>query len=734
MAPKADFDQWVRNWIADEKAKGRKCFDVKKSGNSYYVYFQTTRYNAELKKREKVSGYLGKLVEGIGLVEPDTYSSDDDENVTPARYGLGIDTGGTFTDAVIVDLDDYSVVAKRKSPTTHDDISKGLFSSVRAVFEASDITPKDISLVGISTTLATNSVLEGHGGQVGLILIGWEPDEGVSFGEKACVTIRGGFDSKGRAVHAMSDAEAKAAVEKVSKGVDAIAVSGFFAVANPSQEKRLKEIAKETTDLPVITGHELSAALGIDMRAETAVLNGKLIPIVSKFFDNVEKTFRKMGVEAPIMAYKGDGSVMSLDEARTYPVETILSGPAASAVGGRVLSGLDDCVIVDIGGTSTDIAVMDEGFPQIQYEGAAIGGWRTRVKAVDMYTVALGGDSRISLNDRKFTIGPDRVVPISTLTVDHPEIVPKMMHNEIYDYYTANDVSTRDMTDKERRIYESVRGKGPLDVMAVMNATEGLWIIDAELRSLTRMGALTAASITPTDVMVYLGKFESGNREGAEAAVYAMAESQGMETMQLARLLFEEIKMKVSEAVMTKLLNDDMGSWEEDGAKRLVRKMTSLSRNRTVDLLPKLNVPIVGIGAPAAHMMEDIGERFGTKAVFSENFDVGNAIGAVSSKISESLVAIIQPTVDNRYTAAIPFMGTTYYSHRDTAIAAAKKCLEDYLSTKVRRSGGTNVKTLSRARTYYSSEGRYGGWDELATTINFIEVTSRAVGDPPQRT
>ena len=166
----SEFDQWVQDWIKREKEAGRKCFEVKKSGNNYYVYFQSTRYNAETKKREKVSGYLGKLVEGEGLIEPDTYS-EDDEKSSVARYGLGIDTGGTFTDAVIVDLDDYSVVVKKKSPTTHHDLSIGLYNAVDAVFRSTDIRPSDISLVGISTTLATNSILEGSGGEVGLILI-----------------------------------------------------------------------------------------------------------------------------------------------------------------------------------------------------------------------------------------------------------------------------------------------------------------------------------------------------------------------------------------------------------------------------------------------------------------------------------------------------------------------------------------------------------------------------------
>lgn len=733
MKAKKEFEQWVLDWIVDEKAKGRKCFDVKRSGNSYYVYYQTTRYNAETKKREKVSGYLGKLVQGIGIVEPDSSdSSFGKEEVSAVRYGLGVDTGGTYTDAVIVDLDEMSVVAKRKSPTTHDDLSIGLYQSVEAVFKSCDVRPEDISLVGISTTLATNSVLESAGGEVGLLLIGWSPMGEVSFGEKHQVFVKGGFDQKGRAIETMNEKEVRDAIKKISKGVNAIAISGLFAVTNPSQEKKAKEIAREMTGLPTVAGHELSAALGIDLRAETAVLNGKLIPEVSKFFDNVERTFKEMGVTAPIMAYKGDGSVMSLDEARLFPVETILSGPAASSVGGRMLSDIEDCVVVDIGGTSTDIAVMDDGFPQIKQEGATIGRWRTRVKAVDMYTIALGGDSRIAVKDYRFNIGPDRVIPVSTFANEFPEIVERMMHNNIYDYYVANDsFKTKGFTENEKRVFNALKGKGPKDSMQVRNETDGLWIIDQELHSLAKKGAIRAAAPTPTDVMVFLGKFQNGNVKGAEAAIHAIAETMGMAMNQVAGMLFEEIKSKVSEAVMTKLLDDELGEWKDDSSATLMRKMVSLNRGRGADVLPKLNIPIVGIGAPSAFMMEDIDKRLGTESHFPENHDVGNAVGAVSSKIAESLTAIIQPMVDNRYTASIPFMGTTYHSHRDNAVASAKKAMEEYLSTKIKRSGATNIRTTSRVKTYRAAEGGYGNWDDLATNITFIEVTSRAVGDPP---
>ena len=156
MAGRSDYDDWVKEWIDREKENGRKCFDVKRIGNSYYLYYQTTRYNSETKKREKVSRYIGKLTrDGV-----DENAAKEADYVTQARYGLGVDTGGTFTDAVIVDLDDYSIIAKKKSPTTHDDLSVGLYNSVDAVLSASGIDPSQITSVGISTTLATNSILE----------------------------------------------------------------------------------------------------------------------------------------------------------------------------------------------------------------------------------------------------------------------------------------------------------------------------------------------------------------------------------------------------------------------------------------------------------------------------------------------------------------------------------------------------------------------------------------------
>ncbi len=732
----SEFDQWVQDWIKREKEAGRKCFEVKKSGNNYYVYFQSTRYNAETKKREKVSGYLGKLVEGEGLIEPDTYS-EDDEKASVARYGLGIDTGGTFTDAVIVDLDDYSVVAKKKSPTTHQDLSIGLYNSVDAVFRSTDIRPSDISLVGISTTLATNSILEGSGGEVGLILIGWNPMEPVNFGEKKQVIIKGGCDSKGRQIAAMSKDEVLAALDSMKGEVDAIAISGLFANMNPSQEKKVKELASSYTGLPTVAGHELSAVLGIDTRAETAVLNAKLIPAVKKFFDDVEATFRKKGIDAPIMAYKGDGSVMTLDQARLYPVETILSGPAASSMGGKILSGYEDCVIVDIGGTSTDIAIMEGGFPQIQFNGASVGRWRTRVKAVDMYTVALGGDSRIRLDGNKVLIGPERVQPLCRLAEEHPEVVGKIMHTDIYDYYEAvDDYDLQVLTEKEQRIYDSMVGKGPLSEMEAKNEVEGLWAIDDELRSLVTKGALVLSSLTPTDIMVHDGSFKLGNKDGSRAGVHAVGEKLGMTERQVSRFIFDEVKEKVAEAVMSKMLDDQMFDWRDKGSELILRRMLTLHHGGSLmNMRPSFEIPVVGVGAPSRYMMADLDKRLGAEVIFPDNNDVGNAVGAVCSKISESLSGNVIPTPDYRFLTTVPFIGSSYHVHIGSAISSAQRSLESYLENKLKAAGAKNVVTSSKIKTYMASEGGIGDYTDegLTGTVNYVEVISRAIGDPPER-
>ena len=734
MTKREDYAQWVQDWISEEKAKGRKCFDVRMVGNGYYVYYQTTRYNPDTKKREKISSYIGKLVKDEGLIRSD--GKEESDIVTNVRYGLGIDTGGTFTDAVLIDLDDFSVIAKKKSPTTHHDLSIGLYNSVDAVLSATDIDPSEIVSVGISTTLATNSVLEGRGGKVGLILIGWDPIQEIDFGEEKHVFVKGGYDVRGRAKSSMSLQEVTDAINSISEDVDAIAISGLFANVNATQERKVKELAMKLTGKPTVAGHELSAELGIGLRAETAVLNGKLIPIVSKFFDDVQKTFNEKGIKAPIMVYKGDGSVMTIEQAKLYPVQTILSGPAASSMGGKILSDLDDFVMVDIGGTSTDIAVMEEGFPQIQFMGAEIGEWRTRVKAVDMHTIALGGDSRITLVENRFTFGPMKVIPLCTFTERYPEIIESIMHTDVYDYYILReDCDLTKLDEREMKIVDGMRDKGPMSYMDVMNSADGLWNITDDLNHLVNKRIVEMSSMTPTDLMVYLHMMDFGNYEGAAAGVHAIGEKFGMTEKQAATLMMEEARTQITEAILTKLIDDSMdGHWKNRETGMFLRRMASSHQTEgPFQMIPSLNVPIVGVGAPSRWLMEDVGTRLGTSILFPENNDVGNAIGAVSSKVVESLAAVITPTQDFRYKLEIPYLGPSYYTQINSAISAARSSLEKFLYNEVEKKGGVNITTSCKIKTVMAVEGGVGDWEEtgIARNVNYVEIKCRAVGDPP---
>ena len=666
-----------------------------------------------------------------------------------ARYGLGVDTGGTFTDAVILDLSDYSLIAKAKSPTTHHDLSIGLYESVRKVFDSCDVKPSDISLAGISTTLATNSVLEGKGGDVGLIFIGWDIKKPVNFGEKNQAFIKGGYDSKGKMVEPVNEDEAKEAILRVSKGVDAIAISGLFSVMNPSQERMVKDMAMKLTDLPVIVGTELSSTLGVDERARTAVLNGRLISIVKMFFDGLEKTFRGMGITAPIMVYKGDGSVMSIDKARKYPVESVFSGPAASSVGGRITSGLEDFIMIDIGGTSTDVALVEKGMPEIQKEGANICGWRTHVKAVDMYTVALGGDSLIKLQDMKidlgngivipffslsryksfnFTIGPERVIPLSVFARDNPSVIDKIRRTCICEYYLMiKEPDPENITDRCAKVVTAMRGKGPMNILEIRDASVGLWSIDEEVRYLKDSGYVVLAGLTPSDLMVYRGCFDNGDPEGSRAGISALAEVLRMDRDKLVERLLDMIHSKISEAIMSRLLDERLGNWRSKESMGFMRELISKKKEKGFTLLPRIDVPIVGIGAPTKHLMGDVGERLGTELIFPENGDVGNAIGAVCSKMVASLTAVIQPTEDGGFRVTIPFSGTIYKDRLEDSMAAAQAKLKSMLESELRSDGATNISVMFKSKYFSSSED--GIWSQ--SDIDHADLIARATGDPP---
>lgn len=321
---------------------------------------------------------------------------------------LGVDTGGTYTDAVILERESGNVIRKSKALTTPHNLVLG----IQACLDGLGIGERGprIDLVCLSTTLATNAIVEGRGCDAGLLLIGSVPDGILPVDGFDCV--RGRLDIKGRTVEPVEEKEVAAVLERMRGKHEALAISGYASVRNPAHEQAVGRMAREWLGIPVVFGHDMTMTLGFYERTVTAVLNARLIPIIQRLISAIGDVLARMRIHAPVMVVKGDGSLMRASYALERPVDTILSGPAASLIGGAFLSGCGDAMIVDIGGTTTDIAHVQNGRVRVNEEGAVVAGWRTRVRAADLHTFGLGGDSAICVADnRAIRIGPRKATP-----------------------------------------------------------------------------------------------------------------------------------------------------------------------------------------------------------------------------------------------------------------------------------------------------------------------------------
>lgn len=345
---------------------------------------------------------------------------------------LGVDTGGTYTDAVII-RDEVEVVASAKALTTRADLAIGVGGAVRAVLAQSGVAVDDIALASLSTTLATNALVEGQGGRVALICIGFKERDLETHGlldalnGDPAIVLAGGHNHAGGEAVPLDEAALRAFVAEHGDSVGGFAVAAQFATRNPAHELRAMALVAELTGRPVSASHQLSAKLNGPKRAMTAVLNARLIGMIDRLIGRAEDILREIGVQAPLMVVRGDGALISSAQARERPIETILSGPAASIVGARWMTGADHALVSDIGGTTTDVALLKGGRPAIDPAGAQVGPYRTMVEAVAMRTTGLGGDSEVHFVTEGLvggvTLGPRRVLPVSLLAVDAPEVV-----------------------------------------------------------------------------------------------------------------------------------------------------------------------------------------------------------------------------------------------------------------------------------------------------------------------
>ena len=330
---------------------------------------------------------------------------------------IGVDVGGTNTDAVL--MDNRQVVAKLKTPTT-EDVTSGITTAIKSVLSQTGADTETVASVMIGTTHFTNAIVERrHLEPVGVIRIGlpataalpptiaW-PDDLLEAAGIVTHLVHGGYEFDGRAISEFNPDEVRSAAEDIAaKGIKAVAVSCVFSPVNHDLEDRTADIVAELVPGVTVTKSNEIGRIGLLERENAAILNACLHSLADRTVAAFERAISDLGITAPLYLTQNDGTLMAADFARTFPVLTIASGPTNSMRGAAFLSGLTDAVVVDIGGTTTDVGMLTQGFPREASVAVDIGGVRTNFRMPDVSSIGLGGGSRVDLE--QMTIGPTSV-------------------------------------------------------------------------------------------------------------------------------------------------------------------------------------------------------------------------------------------------------------------------------------------------------------------------------------
>ncbi|MDV0446926.1 hypothetical protein MsAg5_07920 [Methanosarcinaceae archaeon Ag5] len=637
-------------------------------------------------------------------------------------YCLGIDTGGTYTDAVIVDVENQTVLESQKSLTTYPNpiggISKVLDSLSPDYLNA-------VSSIAVSTTLSTNTVLENTGDTAALILIGDEKylktDDSDSTSSKIehYIIVNGGHDGNGDESAPLDTAAIEKFVLAVKDKVSAFAVSSYFSIRNPAHELAAKELITKLTlsdgvSHPVVCGHELAQSLGAYERGVTAYLNAMLLPVTRRFAEAVISEMKRRKISADIKILKCNGAVVGISEAMEKPVESIFSGPTASLLGASFLSKRDTCLMIDVGGTSTDISMMEDGFPDISESGATVGGWKTKVRAIRMETSALGGDSQVWLHSpsvsdlslEKIKLGPRRIIPLCRAAALYPEILSVLGDRIFFDKFRFNEYvqpirffirSGADvaLTPDEQKIYDKI-GDRPTSLHDIL---WGINYLPSEiLSSLVQKKAVYMIGFTPTDVLHVLGDYTEFNAEASAIGARILSSFLEMDSVEFCRQVKKQFAQKMALEIVyfltEKGLSDPSGELPAgkplSDSRSFIRSFLSFKKPYAKF---KVSVPVVMIGGPVQAFVPELNELLDAEFLTPEFFDVGNAVGSLVGKVSKRVeisVRVIQTEskYDLRSKGVLVHYpgGRRAFEYRDDAVAFARETgramIEDYMRSE----------------------------------------------------
>jgi N-methylhydantoinase A/oxoprolinase/acetone carboxylase beta subunit len=717
------------------------------------------------------------------------------------NYALGIDTGGTFTDAVLLNAA-REVVAASKSLTTRFDLAQGIAASL-------DGLPQDllerVDLVSLSTTLTTNSVVEGKGAPVCALLVGYDAQQiktsGLAdlLGVDAIESLSGGHDAAGLPVCTLDEAACRAAIAKHAGRVSAFAISATFAVRNPAHENQVRAWVQAHCDTPVTCGHELASSLGAPRRALTAALNARMISHVKTLIDSVQRTLAARHIDAPLMLVKGDGSLINVQSALQRPVSTVLSGPAASVLGACALSGLDNAIVADMGGTTTDIAVVRGGLPALSFDGAMVGNWRPMIEAVKVYAIGLGGDSEVRLlGGEGMTIGPRRVLPLSLLVHQHPKFLavlqrqqsesPHASQMRFAQALSADSAHLSRLNDSELRAWERLC-RGPVDLEAANMDDRDLARAIARLE---RKGLAIYTGFTPSDAAHVLGMSTHWSQEAALCAARIWARQMrhlyglGKWPLGDAHAPARDVVAKVTETICNKLIEaglNDAGHMNENSASKVALLLTTMALARhgasaspsavplpVVSLGQSLQIPepaastsepvnlndipwqtlaapqrsadqlaqpvfalqfapdmpLVGVGAPAASYYPAVAQGLGVRLVVPQHAEVANAVGAVLGQVAQRVHITVTQPVRGTFKVFTPD-GPQDFRGLDAAIAQARALAAKEAHSRALAAGAMEPQVV------FSQEDNQVNNDIDGNVFFEATVTATAWGQPRRK-
>lgn len=638
------------------------------------------------------------------------------------RLGIGIDTGGTYTDAVLYDFETKTILHSAKSLTTKENLALGIGGALDGL--PAELLKK-AEIVSLSTTLATNACVEEKGGRGKLVFIGGDEDvilrTGQSYGlpdNNEIFFLDGEVDYRGQVT---KEPDWDAFIEDSKKWIsdaDAVAIVQQLGVRNSSTEQKAKELISSVYGLNTICGYELFSDLNYIKRGASTLLNARLIPVIEGFLEAIKISLRERDIHAPVVIVRSDGSLMSETFTTIRPVETLLCGPAASVMGGIELTGEEDCLIVDMGGTTTDIAIVKDAVPVKAHDGVKVGKWQTFVKAVYIDTFGLGGDSRVLVdNTGTLSLGTERVIPLCIAAAKKPDMKRKLKqlsrsvritHEPQHEFFLlVKDIEGNTRFDEdERKICQALKEQGPL-IYAEAAGVLGKKFFSSRIDRLEREGIVMRCGLTPTDMMHAKGDFNLFDADASLLALEYLSNRLQQPTTWVTDTVYDLVKERLYFNIVRMLLEDQNPDYKRDGLdyhmERLIRESWKQFKHpdpkQFLRLSFQMPASLVGVGAPIHLFLPDVARALGTKAVIPENAGVANALGAIVGNVSATVEILVKPDPDGGY-IVFGKEGNSYTPDYQEALSIAMEEAKRAAVEEAKKRGAAGDLSVSTKRDY----------------------------------